>query len=327
MADQTSQKKYGELMKRLLVPIIILAVIVLVWLIQSSLEKKKIKVQAIENYLNLNEDVIDKVIVFKPDDSMVLYRENDVWYVQDSFPRKADPQVIDNMLTQSVSMTVENVISRNPEKQADFDVDSVKGMLVQFWGNDQLLNSIIIGKMTRGYTHTYVRQPESIEVYLSTGPLSYVYNRPFTGWLDKNILSMLSGSIESIEFIYPDKAIKLIRKDTSWVISQSPYSTSEPVDDNHVNPILNMLTNLTASDFVNASDSGLVNFEQPSLILNITLFDGNSETITFGAINEDESRRYCRKTGISETYVIMRSRFENLLLDYATLTSPVEIKK
>ena len=176
-------------MKRLLIPIIILAVIILVWLIQSGLEEKKTKVQAVENYLNLNESDVDKVLIFKPDDSLALYQENTVWYVQDSFPRKADPQVINNMLTQSISMRVENVISRNPEKQAAFDVDSIKGLLVQFWGNDTLLNSIIIGKMTSGYTHTYVRQPEADEVYLSTGPLSYVYNRPRTGWLDKNILS------------------------------------------------------------------------------------------------------------------------------------------
>ncbi len=304
-------------MKRLLIPIILLLVIVAVWLIQSSIEKSQTKVKAIDNFLELDIEKITRVVTWNKDDSITLYKENEVWFLQDTLPRRANPDVINTMLNESVQLRTENVISENPDRQAEFQVDEENGMHVQFYREDELLADVIIGKMAPGYTHTYIRKPGSNEVFLATGRLNYTYNRPVTGWLDKTILSLLSGNISSVEFIYPDKACRIIRQDTGWTVSEAPYEKAATADEIQVNQFINTIINLQASDFQNASDSGLVDFDNPSMTLKISLYDGNEEILTFGAENPDGSRRYCRRKGVPETYVIKRSWFDNLKLDYA----------
>jgi len=217
---------------------------------------------------------------------------------------------------------VESIISQNPDRQSDFEVDSLGGMYVEFFANDSLLNSVFVGKMTSGYTHTYIRKPNSNDVYLSIGPLAYIYNRPLTGWLDKNILAIQSGNIESIEFVYPDRSFTLFRQDTAWAVSKPDSKNFEIADSRRVEPTLNQIIALTASDFENVSDAGLLDFDNPSLILIISLLSGGNETLVFGAINENETRRYCRKKGVSETYVIMRSRLEFIYKDYSAFIAP-----
>ncbi|MFH2036659.1 MAG: DUF4340 domain-containing protein [Candidatus Zixiibacteriota bacterium] len=310
-------------MKRLTISILILVAILAIWIIQSNWEKNRISVKVTENFLNLDSEQIDKVAIYSQSDTIVVFNNNGYWFVEDTIPRKADNQVIGNMIDKSSEITVESIISQNPDRQAEFEVDSTGGIFVEFWGGEKLLGSVFVGKMTSGYTHTYIRKPNSKDVYLSTGPLSYIFNRPLTGWLDKNIISIQSGNIESVEFVYPNYTFKLIRQDSLWAISKPPYKNFEIADDLRVEPTINQIISLTATDFENASDSGLVNFNNPSLTLNISLLSGATETVTFGAINEEETRRYCRKKGVSETYVIMRSRLETVYKDYSDFIAPM----
>lgn len=304
-------------MKRLIIPIAILAVIIAVWLIQSNLEKKQLKLASIGNFLELDTDKITKFVSWGKGDSIVIYQENNVWYVEDSFPRKANPEVIATMLNASSQIIAENIISQNPEKQASFEVDSISGMHVQFYRDAKLLAHAIIGKMAPGYTHTYIRLPGSDDVYQAAGRLNYMYNRPLTGWLDRTILSLLSGNISTVKFIYPDNELRITRQDTGWTVSKPPYLEEFSADQMQIDQFINSILDFRASDFKNASDSGLVDFENPSLILDIALMDGSMEKLTFGAENPDGSRRYCLREGIAETYVIKQSRMENLKANYS----------
>lgn len=304
-------------MKRLLIPVILLIVIVAVWLIQSSVEKSQTRVKAVYNFLELDIEKITKFVTWNKNDSITLYKENDVWFLQDSLPRRANPEVINTTLNESVQMRAENVISQNPERQAEFQVDEENGVHVQFYRENELLAHVIIGAMAPGYSHTYIRKPGSNDVFLAAGRLNYTYNRPLTGWLDKTILSLLSGNIASVEFIYPDNACRITRQDTIWTVSAAPYEKETPASEPQVDQFINTIINLQASDFQNASDSGLVDFDNLSMTMKISLFDGNQEILRFGAENTEGSRRYCRREGVPETFVIKRSWFDNLKLKYA----------
>jgi hypothetical protein len=302
-------------MKRLLIPLIILAVIVIIWLVQSGLEERKISLKKVENFLDIDIAAVDRIEVITKIDSVMLYKENSRWYLQDTIPRLADQNVINNVLDVSDTLQVESIVSQNPENQHEFEVDDKNGMLISFFQGGEKKNSLVVGKMNRGFTHTYIRKPESDDVYLCVGPLSYVFNRPGTGWLDRTILSIMSGNVAVVEFQYPDRSFKLIKKDTSWVVSLPPYIDSTKADTKIVDPLISKLLILEATDFVNAADSGLVDFENPSLVINFELLSGNSETITFGVEYPDGVRRYCVKKGLSEIFVIKRSLYDTFKLN------------
>jgi hypothetical protein len=300
-------------MKRLLIPVLILVVIAAVWLIQSNLEKKRIRGRAIPNYLGITADEISKIEIDKPDESVTLYKENEDWYIQDDQrDRLADRNALDKLLESAAEISVGKIISQNPAKQHEFSVDSLTGIAVKFYRNEEMISAIIVGKMSQRRTHTYIRKPESNDVYEAEGPLQFVFNRPRTGWLDHTVISLLSGNIRTIEINHEEDHFKLIRGDTAnWFVSSVPFNDSLIADQAIIDNYLNGLINIQAFDFINASDSGLVNFEQPSLNLEITLFNGSAQKITFARINEDNSRVYVRREGYGETFVIRKSRMSN----------------
>lgn len=306
-------------MKRLAVPLILLTVIVLAWLIQSSLEKKSIRGKTIENFLELNANDIDKIVINTKRDTLCFLLDAGRWFLEDSLPRRADSMAIGNMIATATDMKVGSVISQNPERQVDFMVDTLSGNLVQFYRDDRLLSSIIIGKMARDYAHTYIRKPGSNEVYVAEGPLTYVFSRKRTQWLDKTILSLSPQILASVEFVYPDKgkAYKIFRHHSLWYVSKRPYKDSIIADSMKIDAFIGQLSRLNANDFINATDSGLIDFEELSLTLNVSLADGSVHTLNFGRVNEEGNRVYCRKPELEETFVVYKSRFQNLKKEFS----------
>jgi len=299
-------------MKRLAIPIAILVVILIIWLVQSKMETNRITGKVIENFLELDANDINKIVIMNNDDTLTFSKEQDNWFLLDSLPRRADSMAIGNMVTTAAEIRVGNVISQNIERQGDFMVDEIMGNLVRFYRDDILLNEVIIGKMASDRTHTYIRKPDSDEVYLAEGLLSYTFNRQKTQWLDKTIFSFVPGSITNVELIYPDRSLKLFAGDSLWYVAQKPYKDSIMADSIKMGAFLGIIGKLHANDFMNAADSGLVDFDNFSLKANISLIDGTAHSIEFAKVNEDNNRVYCRKSGLNEVFVIYISRFGTL---------------
>jgi len=308
-------------MKRLVIPVAILVVILVIWLIQSNIEKRQITGRLIENYLDLNTDEITKILTISADDTLTFKEEQGRWYFLDPQPRKADSMAVGNMISAAATMKVGNVISENVERQRSFLVDDSTGNLIQFFHDDDLLNEIIIGKVASNRTHTYIREPGSDKVYLAEGLLTYTFRRVKSQWLDKTIFSIDPRAISEFELVYSDNSFRLKNKDMVWNVSKKPYKKSVPADTAMVNNYIGRISRLSANDFINASDSGLMDFKNFALKINITLIDGTTQSVEFAKQNEDNSRVYCRKPDNDEIFVIYKSRFAGLLKKYSDFLS------
>ncbi|PKK83870.1 MAG: hypothetical protein CVT49_06355 [candidate division Zixibacteria bacterium HGW-Zixibacteria-1] len=303
-------------MKRLIIPAIVLIAIGLAWLIQSRLENKRIRGKTIDNFLEINSEDISRIDVSAPDDTLVFRLDGGHWFVTIySLYRRADTMAVRNMIRTAVDLKVGNVISQNAERRKDFMVDDTGGNLVQFYRDDRLLSEIIIGKPANDYSHTYIRKPGDDEVYLADGLITFVYRRQKTQWLDKTIFSFAPGSINSVEFDLDRKTYRLWRGDSAWFIGERPYLDSALADSVKTSLFIGTIVNLVANDFVNAADSGLINFDSPSLNLKVSLVDGTTRSLTFAAVNDETNRVFCRTPEYSDTFVLYRSKFDNLKKD------------
>jgi hypothetical protein len=309
MAVQALCQEEGGRMKRLAIPLVILVVILIAWIVQSNLEKRRISGRIIDNFLELNVNDINKIVIRTKSDTVAFKKDGGHWYVRDSVPRLADSNSIKNVITTATELKVGNVISQNPERQPDFMVDTLLGNIVSFYNDDKLLSSVVIGKMAQDYAHTYVRKPGSDEVYLAEGMLTYVFNRKSTQWLDKTIFSFSPEALASVEFVYDDRAYKISRSVTDWYVSKRPYKDSILADSMKIKQVIAQVTKLNANDFVNAADSGKIDFDHLSLILNVSLVDGSTHTLDFASVSEETNRVFCRKSGFDETFVVFKSRF------------------
>ena len=304
-------------MKRLTIPIAILVVILIIWLVQSKIETRQITGRIIENFLNLNADQITKIVTINGVDTLTFQKDQGRWYLLDPLPRRTDSMAVLNMLSSAAGIRVGKVISENVDRQGDFMVDKIGGNLVLFYRDDSLLSEVIIGKVASDRTHTYVRKPDSDEVYLADGLLTYTFRRQKSQWLDKTIFSFSPESVAKIELVYPDDGIRLSVSDSAWYIAKKPYKDSILADSAIVVNFVRRVSNTFANDFVNATDSGLIDFKNFSLKINISLDDGSTHSAEFAKESKDNNRIYCRKPDLDETFVIYKSRFEGLKKKYS----------
>jgi len=303
-------------MKRLIIPAVILVVIVAVWFIQSKLEHKRITGKSIDNFLELDSAEINRIDTKTSDDAFTFRLDAGRWYIAvDSEHRRADSMAVYNMINVALDLKVGNVISENPERRKDFMVDDSSGNLVKFYHDDRLLNEVIVGKVSNDYAHTYIRKPESNEVYLAEGLITFAYKRKLTQWLDKTMFSFAPGSIQAVEMDADKKAYKLWRGESGWYVGARPYRDSSLADSIQAAVFVATLRTLSAKDFVNAADSGMIDFNNPSLNLTVYLIDGTSRSLTFAAVSEETSRVFCRMPEYNDTYVIYRSAFDNIKKD------------
>jgi len=305
-------------MKRLMIPAIILVAAVVIWLVQSSYEEKRIAGTTINNFLELDAADINRIVIVLPGDTLKLYKDDPVWLLDNGpKPKMADMMVMNNVIGAATSITVGNVVSENREQQTIFQVDSTNGVLVGFYNDSTLLNSVIIGKLTSDNAHTYIRIPGSDEVYSSNKVLTFTFNRDRNQWLDKTIFAMNPDLIESVELKQPDKSTKLNLSGENWYVSKKPYTDKIPADSTKVINFLRRLCYLRGNDFANVSDKGNINFENPSLVIDISLPDGTVEIEFSEIIDKDLGRYFCRRGDQQDTLVVSMPVFNDINKDFA----------
>jgi len=303
-------------MKRLIIPAAVLIVIAAAWFIQDKLEHKQIRGKSIENFLEIDREQINRIDIGNAGDILTFRLDNFKWYVTvDSVHRRADSMAVNNMINVASDLKAGNVISQNPERQKDFMVDELSGTFVRFYRDDRLLSDVVVGKVANDYSHTYIRKPESDEVYLAEGLITYAFKRNVTQWLDKTLYSFGADKITAIEIDADKKAWKLWRGDDGWYVGPRPYRDSSLADSMQAAVYVGSMQTLVAGDFVNAADSGMIDFDHPSLNLKIYLADGAVISLTFAALNEGTSRVFCRTPEYDDTFVIYRSKFDNIKKD------------
>jgi hypothetical protein len=304
-------------MKRILIPAVVLVVILAIWIVQSKIEENRIRGKTIENFMKLERGKVNKITIKTASEKLSFFLKDGRWYVDGDVPKLADSAAIDNMINTAANLRVGNVISENPERQRDFQVDTISGSAATFFDGDRELASIIIGKMTPDFAHSYVRAPGSNDVYLSEGMITYIFNRRRAQWLNRSIFSFQPELAREAEFIYPDKQFHIRKGLDAWYVSKAPYADSLPTDSMKTDVFLRQAGNLKASDFANEADSGKYSFSPPALSIKVSLLNGSTQTVDFSPTDTTANRLYCRQAGSDDVFVISKGLYNNMLKQFA----------
>ncbi|MEP0827455.1 MAG: DUF4340 domain-containing protein [bacterium] len=304
-------------MRRLLIPGGILVAFLLIWIIQSKVEKSEMSGKTIENFLKLDPSQVDRIILQQSQNRYEFELNDGRWYLRDSRNRPADSMAIKSLLTAAAEMKVGTIVSQNPERQQEFMVDSLNGNLAQFYTGERLLSQIIIGKMSPDFSSSYVRIPGSSEVYLAAGQLSFNFSRQRSQWLDRTILSLKPENINEVEFIYPDRAYRIKRDSTRWLVAKKPYADAVEADSMKTAAFVNRLSRLSASEFPTADESGSVSFQAPLLTVRVTSADSLYQ-LEFASSRQDSLRFFCRRVEPDDTLIVSKANFESLRKDFAS---------
>ena len=154
-------------------------------------------------------ELINKITVAAPRETITLLRENDAWVVQEADYYYADSAIINqlfNDLRQSVYFH-RQPFSEQAVKQAGLEKEGTRLTVYQ---DDRPLKSMIIGKAAANRDYRFAMPPESQEIWLISG----IWQLPgeVYSWLLQPILEYPADLIEKVSLGRDSKAREAVRQ-------------------------------------------------------------------------------------------------------------------
>ena len=270
--------------------------------------------------MKLDTLTVTQIQITRPDEEITFEKSDEQWIITTPIQYRANQDFVRQMLSTFVELRVESSISENPEKHAKFEVDTA-GTEVSFWAGDAQLLSMVVGKTSPDYSHTYVRESDSPEVCLVKGVLSGQLNRTLDTWRDKTIFAAEKTDITELALVYPDETITLYWTGGTWMIATDEVD-NVLADQEKVDRMVNTLSNFRASLFPKEEEYEGADFEKPDFRVDITPIDG--KTALRMVEEKEQNRFFVQKEGEETVFQVYKGTVSNLMMKVDELKAKEE---
>lgn len=244
--------------------------------------------------LKVDSGYISKIEIYRNQKSITLEQQSDKWLITSPIKYPADEMSVTTLLSSAAKLKILSLISSNPEKQKNFQVDSSTGTILSFHDKRGKTTSFILGKMGPTYMESYLRPINSNDVYLSEGINSWTVNKDIREWRDKNILKLEKDSIKQLIIESGKDIVALTKSENTWFLED------DSVETNKMQTILNAISSLRTEDFVDS----VINLTQPQS--KITVQENDYFTISLYPIPPDSTRYYVTNNKTPQIFVVSR---------------------
>ena len=306
---------------------VVLAIVILLFenpFGQSEYEKKVDTATPL--FPNFNEEQVMKIEITATDETTTLSKQNDSWVVasMDNYP--ADGEGVTELLSKVTEFKNTQRVSNNPEKQAEFEVDStgVEAKLID--ANGKVLAHLFVGKTTPGFLSSYVRPADSNDVYIAQGYLQSVFDKGTRTWKDRTIFSFNKGIVTQLNIISPEETVELrLDAEGTWQMIKPVAAAAKATE---VDALLTAFSELDTDDFAEARDA-LTEYEldAPQSTISAVLNDGTTATLHVG--KEEEGKLYVKRDDKDTVFRLFKSNVDRLIKKSDALKAegpPVEVE-
>lgn len=310
--------------KQLLILGIIFIVLALVVLIfenpfgQSEYEKKI--ETAMPLFPSFNKEQVAKIEITAAGETTTLSKQDGQWVVvsMDNYP--ADSEGIAELLTKVTEFKNTQLVSNNPEKQAEFEVDSTGVEVKLMDANQTLLAHLFVGKTTPGFLSSYVRAADSNNVYVAQGYLQSVFDKGTRTWKDRTIFDFNKGIVTQLNITSPEETVELrLDAEGTWQMLQPAASVVKKTE---VDSLLTTFSALDTDDFAEAKDNlAEYGLDVPHASIAATLNDGTTATLHIG--KEENGKLYVKRDDKDTIFMLFKSNVDRLIKKSETLTEEV----
>jgi hypothetical protein len=266
-------------------------------------------------------DLAHRIVIDGREGRTVLEKQDGVWIAasEDSFPVEA--AAADKILDVIKGFSRRDVVSKNPEKQAIYQVDTTGTEVKVEDATGVALASFIIGKVGPDYQSTFVRSAASDEVVLTPGYLAGTFERGTRTWQDLAVFALEPGNISEIVLSRPAETIGLARDGTGqWYITR-PESAA--CDQNRVQKLARTLAYLRSDEIIGRMPVEGAGLDQPDSLVWFRLADGTEESLLFGDAAGGQSV-YAKRQTDNVVYRLPTYRIHSLLPELARVVAREE---
>lgn len=267
----------------------------------------------------------DKIEIGQKEGTIFLVRdkEKDEWQVEDAgIKYPANQPALDEIIKFMEDFRVSEIISQNPDKYKELQVDEESGLLVKWFIKDKEEGKLMLGKSDYNRQGDYIRIGDQKGVYLTYGNIKFNFSRP--EFRDLNVLSLKQDDIKQIAWNYKDETLEIqkLDADDSAVSSENQSEEKETddvlktekwflidgdakleIDQTKVNSLLGQISNLSAQDMLVKALDKDYGFSEP--FCQLTISAGDKEyVLTFGA-QADEAPAYYSQASDKEGWIYL----------------------
>ncbi len=290
----------------------ILLVFLIIYFLLIQKEKKTFSPGKVENFLKLDSAQVNRIEFGKFGTKLIFQKTNQQWYMLEPDSFRADNNAIGQLLSAASHLEVGEVISSNKEKQFFFQVDTLTGTRLNFLAGENQLASLVIGKTSSDYLHTYLRKTDSDDVHLAKGHFTRIVNRKVDQWRASGILAFDPKQVKEVELSQGKEKFKLTKEDTLWQLSLYPYQESFQADSKKAEDYVRTLANMKADEFARKPEIEEIDFKKPQFVLKLTFLDGHDQRL-FATRKTKEDNRYFMKTDQDQSvFVLFEYNFKRL---------------
>ncbi len=251
---------------------VLLLIVIIVKLLGTNKKESTFESQIID--INTNE--INNISIYPksaPESPIELIKKGEEWILsKDNKKFAADIDAAKNILAEIDKMEAKRVISNSKKKWKKYELtDSLATKVVLSKGKDILLE-LYVGKFSYSQPKggnpyaqrqisitSYVRKNKDDRIFAVDGMASMIFNREFSFYRNKNIISSDKNKWNEIQFNYQDSTFVLSKKDNKWNINGTETDSTLTIN------YLNSLQNTESPDFY----EGVIAKQQPHFSLKI----------------------------------------------------------
>ena len=296
---------------------VVLAIIILLFenpFGQSEYEKKV--ETAMPLFPNFDEEQVVKIEITATGETTTLSKQNGSWVVasMDNYP--ADGEGVAELLSKVGEFKNTQRVSNNPEKQAEFEVDSTGVEAKLMDANGKVFAHLFVGKTTPGFLSSYVRPADSNDVYVAQGYLQSVFDKGTRTWKDRTIFSFNKGIVTQLNIISPEETVELrLNPEGTWQMIKPVAATAKTTE---VDALLTTFSELDTDDFAEARDElAAYELDAPQSTISAVLNDGTTATLHVG--KEEEGKLYVKRDDKDTVFRLFTSNVDRLIKKSDTL--------
>ena len=305
---------------------IVLAIVILLFEnpFGPSEHQKKVET-AMPLFPNFDTEQVVEIEIIATGETTTLSKQNGSWVVasMDNYP--ADNEGVAELLSKVTEFKNTQRVSNNPEKQAEFEVDSTGVEAKLMDANNEMLAHLFVGKTTPGFLSSYVRPADADDVYVAQGYLQSVFDKGTRTWKDRTIFSFNKGIVTQLNIISPAETVELrLDAEGTWQMLKPVVAAAKTTE---VDTLLTAFSELDTDDFAQATNElAEYGLDAPQSTISAILNDGTTATLHVG--KEEEGKLYVKRDDTETVFRLFKSNVDQLIKKSDTLKAeepPVEV--
>ena len=206
-------------------------------------------------------------------------------------------------------MDVSDLVTSQPDKQAEFEVDDKSGVHVVVKHDAKVLADFVVGKGVGA--GTMVRPAGSNDVWRASGITKFLFDKGPSDWRDKGITTFPAADAEKLDVATKDGAKISLKKagtkqgsEDKWEVVSSTVKIDK-LDNTVPNAMVQALGSWKTNDFADGTALPAAGLEPPALTVTVGL-KGDKSVVALVGAKKGEDEVYVKKADAPQVFLVKK---------------------